>query len=191
MTTKAAEEDASSNFYVHAASLPTIVESESFSDYLDRYTTTDPQLITSIDVLLLEDDHNKPTFNDLKAHHERACALKLYKRTHYTSATKDLPDELKSAYRLLMAGAVNNHFPSYNHVNERERKKWNIVSTVLVAMRNVAFEMAGVETASPTTPSFNKQVGSRTRLYHQQQDEPRSPRTPTLLGYGFGKEKEF
>ncbi|KAE9969599.1 hypothetical protein BLS_000150 [Venturia inaequalis] len=188
MPAKPAEEGASSNFYAHAAALPTVVETESFSDFLDRFTATDPQLMTSIDVLLLEDDHDKNIFNDLKAHYERACALKLYKRTHYTAGTKDLPDDLKSAYRLLMAGAVNDHFPSFNDVNEREKKKWKVVGTVLGTLRNVAFEMAGVKTADPTTSSV-KQAGSKTHLY--QQDEPKSPRTPTLLGYGFGKEEEI
>ncbi|TID27725.1 putative agmatinase 1 [Venturia nashicola] len=189
MSTKPAEDGASSNFYTHAASLPTVVETESFSDFLHRFTTTSPPLLSSIDVLLLEDDSSKNIFNDLKAHHERACALKLYKRTHYTVATKDLPDDLRSAYRLLMAGSVNNYFPSYNDVDERERKKWKVVNEVLTTLRNVAFEMAGVQTAGPTTSSSSKQVGLKTHLY--QQDEPKSPRTPTLLGYGFGKEKEF
>lgn len=102
---------------------------------------------------------------------------------------KDLPDELKTAYRLLLAGAVNNHFPSYNDMNERERKKWKIVSRILVTLRNVAFEMVGVETLSPGTTALSRPVGSRTHLY--QQDEPKSPRTPTLLGYGFGRENDF
>lgn len=188
MSTKLAEENA--NFYTHAASLPSVIETESFDAFLDRFTTTDPPFMTSIDVLLLEDSHNKPILDDLKDHHARACALKLHKRTHYTqgAGTEDLPDDLKSAHRLLLAGAVNNHFPTYNGMNERERRKWKVVSTILVVLRNVAFEMAGVETSTPTTALSNP-TGSRTHLY--QQDEPKSPRAPTLLGYGFGKEKEF
>lgn len=188
MPTKPAEENA--NFYLHAASLPSVIETESFDAFLDRFTMTDPPLMTSTDVLLLEDGHNKPILDDLKDHYARACALKIHKRTHYTqgAGTKDLPDELKSAHRLLLAGAVNNHFPTYNGMDERERKKWEAASTILIALRNVAFEMAGVETLTPTT-ALSKPTGSRT--YPYQQDEPKSPRTPTLLGYGFGKEKDF
>ncbi|QDS72914.1 hypothetical protein FKW77_007878 [Venturia effusa] len=185
MLAKTAAEE-SANFYAQTASLPSVIETESFSDFLDRFTKTGAPHMTAIDVLLLEESYNKPVFDDLQAHHERACALKLYKRTHYTQGpgTKDLPDDLKSAHRYLLAGCVNNHFPSYNEMNERDRKKWRIAGMVLVPLRNVAFETMGVDSSKSSTAPL-----SRTGLYNQ--EEPKSPRTPTLLGYGFGKYKEF
>lgn len=140
------------NFHTYTAALPPVIETEDFGQFLTRFRTASPPLLSYFDIVLLE--NNMAIFTDLSAHYDRACQLKLWKRTHYTQGTMELPDSLKMAYRLLLAGVVANMFPNFNPVDEKDRVRWNKTALVLVGLRNVAFEMVGVESGpkEPRTP---------------------------------------
>jgi hypothetical protein len=160
------------NFYIFIASLPSLIETEDFNQFLHRFTITSPPLITTVDLYLFR--NNAPYWGDLALHYERACQLKIWKRTHYTLNGKEgdmptLPDNLKHAHRLLLAGAVGKSFPGFNPVDKREKERWRVVTMVLVGLRNAAFEIVGVE----SLPVYRVDVGSM-------------PRTSMVFGGGFG-----
>jgi hypothetical protein len=185
-------------FHSYTAALPSLTETEDFETFTTHFLTTNPPLMTQIDLHLLE--CNTSVYEDLAAHYDRAIKLKIWRRTHYTHANgtkklggevEELPNELKTAHRLLMIGEVGKGFPSFNglpitNADKKERERWRVINFVLIGLRNVAFEMVGVESVPPMSmhlTAANKPVASGTGTFGNILDEkPFSIRSAGLFG---------
>jgi hypothetical protein len=178
-------------FYSYIAALPPLNETEDFETFTNHFLTTNPPLMTQIDLHLLE--CNTSVYEDLAAHYDRAIQLKIWRRTHYThvngtkklgGGVEELPNELKTAHRMLMIGEVGKGFPSFNglpitNADKTERERWRVTNLVLVGLRNVAFEMVGVESMPPVSRPVTGGIGTFGDSFDE---KPFSFRSTVLFG---------